>query len=147
MIIISPYSRKLRNGERNPKDYPYWEELVAGLKQRGHKIIQLGVAGEPKIEGVDEVCYNLKLKAIKDMLIQSHIWISVDNFLPHLASHTSKPGIVIWGRSNPDIFGYPQNINILSHTKHLRQDQFDIWETIEYNENVFTKPEEILRFI
>lgn len=147
MIVISPYSRPLRNGKRNPKNYPYWNKLVKGLKEKGHRVVQIGVQGEHKIPGVDEVKLNMKLKDLKTLLLECDTWISVDNFLPHLAEHIKKPGIVIWGRSNPTNFGYAQNNNILKDVKYLRDEQFKWWEDVEYSEDVFVKPDVILKFI
>ena len=43
MIIISPYSKPLRNGLNNPKNYPYWKELISLINE---EIIQVGVDGE-----------------------------------------------------------------------------------------------------
>ena len=64
IIIISPYSRKLRNGKTNPKNFPHWEKLVKLLKEDGHTIIQVGVKGEKELQGVDEVKFNLPLKEL-----------------------------------------------------------------------------------
>jgi ADP-heptose:LPS heptosyltransferase len=146
-IIISPYSRKLRNGNQNPKNYPYWQELVEKLNERGYDVIQIGVQDEVPIKGVIDVKYNLPLEELKALAIECYTFISVDNFFPHLMSHTSKRGIVLWGRSDPKIFGYSQNINLLKDVKYLRSNQFDIWESIEYNPDIFIKPDEIIDFI
>jgi hypothetical protein len=51
-IIIHPWSRKLRNGNKNPKDYPYWKELVKELVKE-HELIQVGEEGEERL--VDEI--------------------------------------------------------------------------------------------
>ena len=48
-IILAPYSRNLRNGKRNPKNYPFFKELVEELKKLGHTIIQIGIEGETEI--------------------------------------------------------------------------------------------------
>ena len=43
MIIISPYAKKLHNEKVNPKNYPYWKELIKLIDQ---PIIQIGIDGE-----------------------------------------------------------------------------------------------------
>jgi len=48
MILISPYSRPLRNGKNNPKNFPYWREVVDLLKTK-NDIVQIGVEGEKKL--------------------------------------------------------------------------------------------------
>jgi ADP-heptose:LPS heptosyltransferase len=143
-ILISPYSRKLRNNKRNPKDFPYWKELVTLLKNAGFYIIQVGVANEEKIEGVDECLFNKSLNELKGIVNECVTWISVDNFFQHLCWLNNKPGIVIFGQSDPEIFGHKENINLLKSREYLRKDQFNIWESSEYRENVFIDTQVIL---
>ena len=138
MILISPYSRKLRNGNKNPKNYPYWENLIKMLKEIDKDIIQIGIDNEKRL--VSNFKKNLPLQNIKKLISMSNIWISIDNFLPHVSYHLQKQGIVLWGHSDPIIFGYPENINLLKNRKYLRKNQFDTWENCEYNEDAFVKP-------
>jgi hypothetical protein len=49
MIIIAPYAQKLRNNKENPKNYPYWKELIAMIDEL---IIQVGVDGRLLMIGV-----------------------------------------------------------------------------------------------
>lgn len=141
-ILISPYSRKLRKFKENevdkinPKNYPYWKEVVSELKLQGYYVIQVGVFGENLI-GANEVKFNLKLKDLKELLLQSDGWISVDNFFNHFATYYKKRGVVIFGKSDPNIFGYSQNINLLKDRKYLRKNQFDLWEQDDFKEEVF----------
>jgi ADP-heptose:LPS heptosyltransferase len=143
-VIISPYSKPLRNGKENPKNYPYWPELVKGLKEKDMYVIQIGVRGEKEIEGVDEVLFNKPLKELVSLLNECNTWISVDNFFQHLAYFNGKPGIAIFGQSDPEIFGHKENINILKDRKYLRVLQFDIWERAECNNECFVEPAVII---
>ena len=147
-IIISPYSRRLRGDKSkntNPKDYPYWEELVKLLKENHCYIIQIGTAGEKKVEHVDELVFNKPLKELKKLVNECDTWISVDNFFQHFCSLIGKPGIVLFGQSDPLIFGHPENINLLKDKKYLRPDQFNIWEACEVNNEAFVAPQEVLK--
>jgi ADP-heptose:LPS heptosyltransferase len=144
-IIISPYSRKLRNGDKNPKDYPYWNELVQELKKKDFHIIQIGVEGEEFIQGVDEIKFNQPLKEIEELLKNCHAFISVDNFLPHMANCIGVRGVVLFSRSDPALFGYKENINLLKDSKYLRINQFDIWERCDYIEDAFIEPEMVVK--
>lgn len=139
MIIISPYSKALRNSKENPKNYPinYWEELIIELKKY-NEVVQIGVNGERPL--VSKFYFNLPLKEISALINISDFWISVDNFLPHLANKLGKKGAVLWSQSDPLIFGYPRNINILKDRSYLRKDQFNIWEQCKYNIEAFTIP-------
>lgn len=142
-IVISPFSQKMRNGKENPKNYAYWKELIELLKD--HEVIQVGVKGEPIL--TKDVHFNWPLKKIKELISECDLWISVDNFFPHLAQCVNKPGVVLWGRSDPLIFGYKENTNILKDRSLLRPDQFDIWEKIDYNSDIFVKPNEVYEII
>lgn len=138
-IIISPYSRKLRNGNNNPKNYPFWPELIKGLRDRNWHVTQVGVTGEDKFD-VDEVVFDKPLEELIKMLKESDAWISVDNFFQHLAYVNGIPGFVIFGQSDPNIFGHEENINFLKDRKYLRTAPFDIWERAEYLTECFVEP-------
>ena len=133
MILINPWARKLRNGEENPKNYPYWKELIGKLED--NDIIQIGVEGEKPL--VDDFRKNLSFKELCKLVNEAEICIGVDSFLQHLCWYLKKPCIVLWGQSDPAIFGHSENINILKDKKYLREKQFDLWEFTEYNQTRF----------
>ena len=140
MIIISPWSQKLRNGNNNPKNYPYWKELIRLIDE---PIIQVGVAGEEQL--VPDCKFGLKLDELKDLILECRTWISVDSFFQHYCWDIGKPGIVLFGQSDPLIFGHPENINLLKDRKYLRDKQFWMWEQCEYNNEAFVVPEEVIK--
>lgn len=144
-VLISPFSRNLRNGNKNPKNYPYWHELVGLLEKEGYELTQIGMQGEEPL--VKNVLFNQPLSVIRQLLINHDFWISVDSFLQHMAYPLNKKGVVIWGVSDPKIFGYEQNINILKDRCYLRANQFGIWEEQPFREEVFVKPNEIIKTI
>jgi ADP-heptose:LPS heptosyltransferase len=142
-IIISPWSKMLRDGSYNPKNYHAWPEVIDGLKD-DFDIIQTGVSGEVKL--VDDFRIGLPLKEIKRLLIDPncHTWIAVDNFLGHLAHLVGKPGIAIWGLSDPNVFGYRENKNLLKARKYLRDNQFFIWDGLKYDSKVFVDADKVI---
>ena len=142
IIVISPWSKKLRNGKENAKNYPHWKELVYLLKNNFFTI-QVGVKEEVSIEA-NQYLVDKSLKELEDIIISSDIWISIDNFFPHLASKI-KSGIVIWAQSSPDLFGYKTNVNLLKDKKYLRKDQWLWWENVEFDSEAFMKPSEIFQ--
>jgi ADP-heptose:LPS heptosyltransferase len=140
-IVISPYSRRLRGKQGvNPKNYCYWPEVVKGLKEKDIYITQIGVQGEDKIEGVDEFLVNKGLDELGKLIKECDIWVSIDNFCHHLGWLLGKPGIVIFGQSDPIIYGHETNENILKDRKYLRPDQFGLWESVEFNKECFVEP-------
>lgn len=143
-ILISPYSRALRNGNNNPKNYPYWDVVVSELVALGHEVIQIGVGKEAKIDGVTDTFFNRPLKELKKKLEECDLFIGVDNFFQHFCHLHGKRGIVIFSLSNPKIFGHPENTNLLKNEKYLRPKQFDIWETAEYNLDAYVDPSTVV---
>jgi len=150
-ILISPHSRELRWGNgKNPKNYPWWSQIFGLLNVRGHDVIQVGRSGESKVcHLLQHFITDLSMKELEELLRRMDLWISVDNFLPHLchAKKIKTPGIVLWGQSDPLIFGYPEFTNLLKDRKYLRKQQFWLWEQAVYNEDAFVEAEEVVHLI
>ena len=142
MIIIAPYAQKLRDGNNNPKNYPWWPELILLIKE---PIIQIGVQGEKQL--VEDFRKNLSLRQLEELVKECRTWISVDSFFQHFCWDLKKPGVVLWGQSDPNIFGHPENINLLKDRKYLREKQFWWWEQCEYKAEAFVDPQEVLKYI
>ena len=142
MIIISPYAKRLINGKENPKNYPFWHELIALIDE---PIIQVGIDGEAPL--VDDFRPNLSMSELRQLIKDCRIWIGVDSFLQHLAWSEGKPGIVLWSVSDPLIFGHPENTNLLKSRDNLAKNQFLWWDFTEHNPDYFLKPEEVIKFI
>jgi hypothetical protein len=134
MIIISPFAKKMRNNKPHPKDYPFWEELI---KKIPDSIVQVGVEGEKQL--VEDFRKNLS-----KLIHQCDTWIAVDSFFQHLCWDLKKPGIVLFGQSDPLIFGHPENINLLKSRLFLREKQFWLWEQCEANDDAFVSPNVVL---
>lgn len=142
MIIIAPYAQKLRNGKLNPKNYPYWKELVALINE---PIIQVGVKGEQPL--VEDFRTNLPINELRKLLQECRTWVGVDSFFQHLAWDEKKKGIVLWSVSDPVIFGHPENINLLKDRSHLAPNQFLWWEYTEHKNERFVSPQEVLEHL
>lgn len=142
MIIIAPFSKKLTNGKRNPKDYPFWKEVISGIKE---PIVQVGVEGEEQL--VEDFRKNLPIAELRRLIKDCRIWVSCDSFFQHLAWDEGKSGIVLWGVSDPLIFGHPENINLLKDRKYLAENQFLWWEFTEHKNERFVEPSEVLRYL
>ena len=136
MILIHAHAQAMRNAMPNPKNYPWWPEVLAQLAS---PLVQIGLAADPTL--VDDFRSNLSLADTCDY------WLSVDSFLPHLAQHLFKSGVVLWSKSDPAIFGYPENLNLLKDRKYLRAKQFRIWEEESYDPDAFLDPASVLRAI
>jgi hypothetical protein len=145
-LIISPWTRRLRNGLRNAKQFPYWKEFMPMLKNEDIHTCQVSITGEEAI-GADEVKMDLSLDKLKDLLLEYDAFLAIDNFFPHFAHYYGKSGVVIWSVSDPLIFGYKENINLLKNRSYLRKDQFLFWEFEQYNKNAFVNHIEVFNAV
>jgi len=139
MIIISPYAKKLISGKQNPKNYPFWRELIALIDE---PIIQIGIEGEEQL--VPDFRKNLPLAELMLLLKECRTWVSCDSFFQHLAWSEGKPGIVLWSVSDPLIFGHPENINLLKSRNNLAKNQFLWWEFVPHDAETFVFPTIVL---
>jgi ADP-heptose:LPS heptosyltransferase len=142
MIIISPYAKKLVNNKENPKNYPFWNELIKLIDE---PIVQVGIDGETQL--VDDFRKNLSMPQLRQLIKDCRIWIGVDSFFQHLAWSEGKPGIVLWSVSDPLIFGHTENINLLKDKVYLAENQFLWWDFIEHDSSKFVAPEEVIKFL
>ena len=142
MIIIHPFAKTLQNGKRNPKNYPYWNELLSEIKE---PVIQIGIEGEKQL--TNDFRKGLSIIELRQLIKECRTWISVDSFFQHLAWSESKQGIVLWSVSDPKIFGHKANINLLKDRVYLSEKQFLWWDFTEHNDDAFVKPEEVLKFL
>ena len=138
-VFISPYSSKLPNGRKNPKDYPYWNELIALILNDGHDVVQVGVGSEKPL--VEHTLFDLKIPdLLQEVKNDMDTFISVDNFFPHFCAYYKRFGIVLWGQSDPQIFGYHQNVNLFMGRRFFRPQQFEMWTQVECNDEAFMDP-------
>lgn len=144
IVIISPWSKTLKSGSENPKNYPYWETVVQKLINKGIKVIQIGKSGEKEI-GANEVYFDLSPLDLVDLINKADLWVSVDNFLPHFCmSFSLKPGIVIFSKSDPEIFGYKHNTNLYKDRKYFRAHQYNAWDGEPFDIKSFISAEKLL---
>lgn len=142
MIIIHPFSKALLSGKENPKNFPYWQELIAMIDE---PIVQIGVTGEKQL--VDDFRCDLPIAELRSLIQECRTWIGVDSFFQHLCWTENKPGIVLWSVSDPLIFGHPENTNLLKDRCFLVSNQFLWWEAANFNPDSFLLPSEIMPYI
>lgn len=145
-IILSLLSRYTHLKKRpSPKNYPYILQLVRLLKQNGFETIQVGTDKEIDYDCTERYD-NLKMSELLALLEQSCTFISVDNFFHHFAYYYNRRGVVLWGQSNPNLFGYKEHINLFTDKKYFRKDkdQYGFWEEAPYISESFVEPEDVL---
>jgi ADP-heptose:LPS heptosyltransferase len=137
-ILIAPFAARLPEDRPNAKNFPHWQELVALLNADNHEVVQIGLAHEPRVEGVAQFIQGWPLDKLIELIRECDCWVSVDSFLPHLCATERLPaGVVIWAQSDPRIWGYPHNVNLLKSRDYLRQWQYAPWYEAECREEAF----------
>jgi ADP-heptose:LPS heptosyltransferase len=134
------------DGKPSPKNFPYWRSTVSMLMKDGYKVAQISMHGEPDI-GASARFDGLRLREIEKMISKCSAWASVDNFFQHLAWSIGRPGVVIFGQSDPRIFGHPENFNLLKDRRYLRPQQWWLWSQTSYRDDVFVQPEKVVAAI
>lgn len=146
-VMISPFSRTLRSGAKNPKDYPHWEAVISLLVAMGYHVIQVGAAGEYRFPNVQGFCWGLRLKLIAKALQECATWASVDNFFQHFATYEGKRGVVVFGQQDPYVFGHPANVNLLKGVRYIRPNIWEWWDNAQYREDCWVDAETVANAI
>ena len=119
VIFIQCYGARLTfDPEKGPittnKDWnkESWVKLVKYLS-KNYYVIQLGGRGEEQIPGC--AWYMLggcSLRQSAALIKNCLTYVTIDSFTNHVGASVGKPGIVLFGRSNPVIAGHTINKNL-----------------------------------
>lgn len=146
-VAIFPFAANngLLTGE-NPKAWPYFKELVEMLIAKGVECHQF--CANESIEYCGTVIRNTPLSKLHAKVSEYDSFVSVDSFYQHM-NHcgSKKPGVVIFTVSDPKIYGYPYNINILKGREHLRANQYLLYSDRDLDENAYESPEVVMKAI
>ena len=142
-ILFAPFAARppSLNGSPNPKDYPFARELAAELEER-YELIQVGGNGDERV--AKDFRANLSFNGVGELIKSSDTGICCDSYLQHHYWLMNKKAIVLWGISDPVIFGHDLHINLLKDRRFLRPKQFDLYYGDQYNPQAFVTPLEVL---
>jgi ADP-heptose:LPS heptosyltransferase len=147
-IAIFPYCARLRDGSVSPKEYPYWEELVALLiKEFNYSVIQFSAKGFPKIKNVELLLEDYAHNEIVDACKVLDFYLSCDSFAPHLLNFYNIKGLIIFAVSDPKIYGYTLNVNVSKGSEFYKHNQFGDWRAEDRKLEAFLKPQEIINIL
>jgi hypothetical protein len=57
------------------------------------------------------------------------------------------PTVVIWSRSDPKIYGYEEQTNILKSPQYLRPQQFQLWEQCPYDPEAYVAVDTVYKTV
>lgn len=144
MILFAPFAARCHslNGNPSPKDYPFAKELCR-LLENNDEIIQVG--GDTDEQIAKDFRKNLSFREVGNLIRESKTGICVDSYLQHYYWFLNRKAIVLWGISDPIIFGHKMHLNLLKDRKYLRPNQFDLYYSNEYNTEAFVAPNEVMK--
>jgi ADP-heptose:LPS heptosyltransferase len=87
-----------------------WAELVAQLPQ--YTFIQIGHSDEPEVKGAIDWRGKTSLREALCLVKHATSFLGVDSIHSHATNAFDIPGVVLFGDSDPAIFGHDNNINI-----------------------------------
>lgn len=125
-ILLTPYSSSRKDGKNNAKNYPYFAEVIDIVKKSIPNVNFIQpVTGQGIIKGATPEIMDLE-EVEKFLLEKAHTWLSVDTFTQHMVNSLPfiKPGVVVFGPSDPELFGYRYNVNLLKSRNCLRPNQY-----------------------
>jgi ADP-heptose:LPS heptosyltransferase len=107
--FMSPVNYRLHKVWSNER----WAQLVDSLKHKYEFVQVYANQFNPEIPGVKTVKVD-NLNPVLQLLENPKcaFFMSIDNYLPHLAASINKRGIVLWGSCSPNVWGWDHNINI-----------------------------------
>ncbi len=143
-LLLAPFAARgpSLSGKPSPKDYP-WPKELAELLEKDHEVIQLG--GNEDTQVAKDVRRNLPHAQVCELIMWSDTGVCVDSYLQHAFWEVGKPAVVLFGISDPLVFGHPENVNLLVDRKYLRPQQFDLYYVNQYCNDAFVSPQEVVK--
>ena len=87
-----------------------WGNLVRQLPE--FTFIQLGMPDEPAVEGAIDWRGKTSMREAFCLLKYAASYVGVDSVHAHVSNAFDLPGVVLFGDSNPALWGHDNNINI-----------------------------------
>jgi len=120
-----------QNLYQNPNDgrnYPHWmaQQVIDNLKKQNpdREIIHFGLPNEPQYQGA--IVLEASFPVWHEILKGAEGFIGIDSSLQHMAASSKTKGVVIWGSTRFNQFGYPENSNVNFHMQNT-------WDETKFN--------------
>lgn len=106
------------------------QKVINHFKHK-YRILHIRLPEQPAFDNVEVL--NLPQRELFAVFLLSQKRLFIDSFSQHAAAALGLQSTVIWVGNKPEVFGYPENINIIPNAKYIQElnkfsylDQFDI---------------------
>lgn len=110
VICINPSSA----GKIKEWSFDKWEKIVKLYPKI--QFVQLGSKNEKKIKGVLDFI-GTPIRKQLSILASSDLYVGLDSFWNHAARALNIKSVILFGPTNPEVWGYAENINIYKKTR------------------------------
>ncbi len=107
-ILIMPAS----DSPRKEFSLERWQQLVAMLRQKGFFVAQVGRLYESCARGAYNLCGLTTPHQLLAVMKKFDLLVTSDNFGMHLAHLLHIPAVVLWGPTDHEVYGYPEQFHL-----------------------------------
>jgi hypothetical protein len=86
---------------------------------KSYRILHLKSPEQPVLQGVEML--NLPYRELYAVFPLSTKRLFIDSFAQHVAAALDLQSTVVWIGNNPEVFGYPENLNILPNAQYVNE--------------------------
>ena len=115
---------------------PVAEEVCLAMKTKGYEVFQLRRPDQPAL--ANATMLNLPFRQAMAAIQFSDKRLFIDSFAQHAAQAFGLKSVITWVSNPPEVFGYKNNINIISdvkplprHTPEAFLEEYNITGTLE----------------
>jgi ADP-heptose:LPS heptosyltransferase len=109
-ILIAPSS----DSPRKVMHPALWDGLVEILKREGMFVVQAGRLHETHIRPAYSALGLTTPRQLIGLLKRCSAVVTSDSFTMHAAHLVGTPAVVLWGATNHEVYGYPEQIHLQS---------------------------------
>ena len=106
-------------------------QKLVSYYSKSYRILHIRAPEQPELQGTETLI--LPFRELYAVFPLSTKRLFIDSFSQHVAAALDLQSTVVWIGNKPEIFGYPENNNVVSNAKYVRElnkfsylDQFDI---------------------
>jgi len=94
------------------KDWPErkWQSLVS--RNPHCSFVELGVCGERILDGTVDLPSDMEVRHDFALLKHCRAFVGIESCFAHAAAALGVPGVVLFGSSSPNTWGYPSSLNL-----------------------------------